>query len=134
MTVTSSGDIHVVWDDDTPGNKEIYYRKSTDGGDTWTASKRITWTPGASLSAAIAIDPTGYLHVVWYEDVSGNKEIYYSQSTDGGVSWSPGQRLTWNSGSSTFPAISANTSGNVHVVWSDYTPGNVEVYYKKYAN
>jgi hypothetical protein len=72
--------------------------------------------------------------VVWYEDVSGNKEIYYSQSTDGGVSWSPGQRLTWNSGSSTFPAISANTSGNVHVVWSDYTPGNVEVYYKKYAN
>ena len=133
MTVTSSGDIHVVWDDDTPGNKEIYYKKSTDGGDTWTASKRITWTPGASMYSGIAVDSTGQLHVVWYENVSGNNEIYYSRSTDGGASWSPGQRLTWNSGSSTFPAISADTSGNVHMVWYDDTPGNVEVYYKKFV-
>jgi hypothetical protein len=132
MAVTSSGDIHVAWDDDTPGNREIYYKKSTAGGDTWTTNKRITWTSGASLYSGIAVDSSGYLHLVWYEDVSGNDEIFHSQSTDGGASWSPGQRLTWNSGTSTFPVVSVDGSDNLHVIWSDNTPGNVEVYYKKY--
>ena len=48
IAVDSSGNLHVVWQDDTPGNSEIYYKKSTDGGATWTTSQRLTWNSGAS--------------------------------------------------------------------------------------
>jgi BNR repeat-like domain len=133
MAMLSSGDIHIAWDDDTPGNREIYYKKSADGGDTWTSSKRVTRTTNTSSDAAIAVDSSGNLHVVWDDHTPGNWEVYHSQSTDGGVTWSAGQRLTWNSGQSSFSAIAVDTLGNLHVAWSDNTPGNFEVYYKKYS-
>ena len=34
------------------------------------------------------------------------------------------KRITWTSGSSDHPFIAADPSGNLHVVWSDDTPGN----------
>jgi len=126
------GDIYVVWHDETAGNEEIFFKKSTDGGSSWAPGKRLTWNAGSSVGQVIAVNGTGHLYIVWYDNTPGNMEIYFKESTDGGESWSANKRLTWNSGSSMFPAISADMSGNVHVVWSDNTSGNVEVYYKKY--
>jgi hypothetical protein len=133
IAVNSSGHLHVVWHDDAPGNREIYYKKSINLGEDWSTAQRLTQTSGSSMDPVIAVDSSGYLHVVWQDDTSGIAEIYHRKSTDNGDTWSTVQRLTWNSGSSMFPAISADMSGNVHVVWSDNTPGNVEVYYKKYT-
>jgi hypothetical protein len=45
--------------------------------------------------------------------------------------WTPAKRLTWTSGRSNSPAIAADSSDDLHVVWSDNTPGNFEIYYKK---
>ena len=38
LAVDSLGNLHVVWNDDTPGNEEIYYKMSKDGGTSWTAA------------------------------------------------------------------------------------------------
>jgi len=76
MAIDSTNTIHVVWEDDTPGNREIYCRRSTDGGTTWIAAKRLTWTSGESIGAAIAVDSDNHIHVVWYDDTPGNHEIY----------------------------------------------------------
>ncbi|MEM3002136.1 MAG: choice-of-anchor D domain-containing protein, partial [Candidatus Nitrosocaldus sp.] len=129
--VDSSGNIHVVWHDNTPGNYEIYYKKSTDGGNTWTWAKRLTYTSGSSNNPAIGIDSSGNIHVVWHDNTPGNYEIYYKKSTDGGNTWTWAKRLTYTSGSSNNPAIGIDSSGNIHVVWHDNTPGNYEIYYKK---
>jgi len=45
--------------------------------------------------------------------------------------WTPAKRLTWNSGFSYFPTIAVDSTGNLHVVWQDDTPGNPEIFYKK---
>jgi hypothetical protein len=79
MAVDSSGNPHVIWSDKTPGNYEIYYRRSTDGGTIWTASERLTWTNG-SYDPDMAPDPSGHIHVVWQSDLPGNYEIYYMKS------------------------------------------------------
>jgi hypothetical protein len=129
IVVGSSGNLHLVWDDDTTGNSEIYYKKSTDGGATWSTDKRLTFTSGFSYFPDIAIDSTNHIHVVWEDSTPGNPEIYYRRSTDGGATWSTDKRLTWTSGESASPAISIDLSGNLHVVWGDKTPG--EIYYKK---
>ncbi len=131
IAVDSSNNIHMVWCDYTPGNSEIYYKRSTDEGSTWGATKRITWNSGGSVHPAIAIDSNNNLHVVWHDWTPGNPEIYYKRSTDGGSTWSPTKRLTWNSSSSRYPAIAIDSNNNLHVVWEDSIPGNSEIYYKR---
>jgi hypothetical protein len=36
IATDSKNGIHVVWNDNTPGHFEVYYKKSADGGATWT--------------------------------------------------------------------------------------------------
>jgi len=131
IAIDSNTNLHVVWCDYTAGNSEIYYKRSTDGGLTWSGSKRLTWNSGNSVYPAIAIDSNNNLHVVWHDSTPGNDEIYYKRSTDGGLSWGAAKRLTWNSGNSGYPAIAIDSNNNLHVVWEDSTPGNSEIYYKR---
>jgi hypothetical protein len=58
IAAVSSQTIHVVWDDDTPGNNEVYYKKSTNGGANWSPAKRLSWTSGQSAYSALVIDST----------------------------------------------------------------------------
>jgi BNR repeat-like domain len=132
--VDSLGRLHVVWYDDSPGNSEIYYKRSTDEGASWTVSKRLTWTTGYSLRPAIAVDASDCLHIVWQENTPLNREIYYKKSTDGGSTWTSFQRLTWTSSYSEGPAVAVDSSNKPHLVWHDATPGNWQVYYKKSAD
>ena len=126
--VTDSNGIHVVWVDYRDGNSEIYYKKSSDGGNTWTGDKRLTKDSHLSEDPAIAIDRNG-IHVVWWHDRDGNLEIYYKRSSDGGNTWTSDKRLT-NSGRSCSPAIATDSNG-IHVIWVDGRDGNSEIYYKK---
>ena len=129
IAVDGNNHIHAVWYDETPGNYEIFYKKSTDGGTMWT-TKRLTWTSGGSFNADIAVDTNNHIHVVWYDDTPGNKEIFYKRSTDGGTAWTT-KRLTTTSGDSRIPSIAADSSNYIHVAWHDNTPGNLEIFYKR---
>jgi hypothetical protein len=77
IAVDSGDAIHVAWHDDAPGNQEIYYKKSTDGGTTWSSALRLSWLSGYSNYAAIATDSARTVHLVWKDDTPGNIEIYY---------------------------------------------------------
>ena len=81
VAIGSNDTIHVVWHDYTPGNAEIYYKRSANGGTTWSAAKRLSWTSGGSKGQAIARDLSDTLHLVWYDDTPGNQEVYYRRST-----------------------------------------------------
>ena len=126
-----SDNIYLVWEDDTFGNFEIMF-KGHDGITTWSLPSRLTWTPGDSYSPTITAFSTMQPHLVWYGDHSGNNEIYYKASSNGGNTWPGATRLTWNSGYSYVPVVAVDyTTLNVHVFWADNTPGNYEIYYKK---
>ena len=128
--IASSGDlVHAVWYDLRDGNREIYYKRSADGGISWGADTRLTtnaansWYPSVSVSASA-------VHVVWQDNRDGNEEIYYKRSTDGGLSWGTDTRLTNNFGSSLSPSCAVSAS-EVHVVWYEDRDGNNEIYDKR---
>jgi hypothetical protein len=127
----ASGSLHLLWDDNSPGNFEIYYKKSVNGGVTWSTNQRLTWTGGYSELPAVALDSSGQIHLTWQDNTPGNYEIYHKGSTDGGASWTASQRLIWTAGNSSGPALAADASGRLHVTWCDLTPGNKEIYYRK---
>ncbi|OGD11389.1 MAG: hypothetical protein A2Y86_05830 [Candidatus Aminicenantes bacterium RBG_13_62_12] len=132
IAIDSSDAIHTVWRDDTPGNLDIYYKRSTDGGTSWGAAKRITWTSGNSSHPAMVVDSSDVIHVVWSDKTPGNDEIYYKRSTDGGTSWGAAKRITWTSGNSYYPAMALDSSDAIHIAWNDDTPSSDdEIYYKR---
>jgi len=45
--------------------------------------------------------------------------------------WEKNKRMTWNSGASTGPIISVDSSDIVYIAWSDATMGNTEIFFKK---
>lgn len=127
--VSGSGSVvHVVWEDYRYSNGEIYYIRSTDGGLTWGEETRLTNDPADSWDPCIAVSDST-VHIVWFDERDGNREIYYIHSTDGGVAWESDMRLTNSFGYSQYPSIAAADS-NVHVVWYDNRDMNEEIYYQ----
>jgi hypothetical protein len=131
IAIDSSNTIHVLWGHQTTDYPQIFYRRSTDGGMTWSAAKRLTWSSGGCSYPAVAIDSSSTIHIVWNDYTPGNQEVYYKKSTNGGATWGAAQRLTWTSGDSPCPAIATDSSNGIHLVWFDYTPGSCEIYYRK---
>ena len=80
-------------------------------------------------------------YVVWADETTGNGDIYFKRSTDGGATFSSTTiNLSNNTGSSVNPKISAAASSvsgsnsnnnNVYVVWVDETTGNNEILFKR---
>jgi hypothetical protein len=130
LAVDPDGNLHLVWFDEDPSPYDIYYKKSTDSGASWTSAKRLTFALGWSGYPSLASDASGRLHLVW-EETDG--ELYYRQSTNSGGTWTAIQRLTWTSGASWEPELIADPSENLHLVWSDDTSSNWEIYYKKFV-
>ncbi len=127
LAIDSSGGLHVVWYDDTPGNSDILYSTKPSGG-SWSSSVNISNNSGGSGIPRIAIDGSSGLHVVWFDDTPGNFDILYSTKPSGG-SWSDPVNVSNNSGDSGYPGIAMDGSGGLHVVWSDDTPGNLDIFY-----
>ncbi len=83
-----------------------------------------------SWMGRIAIDSQDVLHVVWSENTDNltgwgtDAEIFYSYFN--GTSWStpiPISHWAGLNGTSEQPSIAIDTHDNVHVIWSDDTPG-----------
>ena len=98
----SGNNVHIVWHDTTPGNSDILYRRSTDGGATFGSTINLSNNAGNSCYPAIAVSGNN-VHVVWEDDTPGNIDILYKRSTDGGASFTePTKNLSNNAGSSIF--------------------------------
>lgn len=121
--------VHIVWDDDWAGNREIFYRRSTNNGVDWSGNTILTINAGTSGLPSIKASGN-YTHLVWEDDRDGNREIYYSFSSNNGSSWGSDLRLTNSAGYS--GTASLCLAGNiVNVLWYDARNGNNEIYYKR---
>ncbi len=129
-TATVSGsNVLVVWADERDGNREIYYRRSTNNGLNWEPETRLTNNSGYSEAPNITVSLSN-VHVTWQDNRDGNFEVYYKRSTDGGLNWGPDTRLT-NAGGNSLRTFSTVNGTKVHVVWMDERDGNWEIYYKQ---
>lgn len=104
-----NGSIYAVWADATAavvGNPQnnhmrVQVARSRDGGNTWNVATPHETTDQNSVdrwNPWLAVGRDGTVHVIYYDtrnvaDRSG-VDLYYSFSTDGGVTFSTPQRLT----------------------------------------
>ncbi|MCH7592512.1 MAG: hypothetical protein IH989_07020 [Planctomycetes bacterium] len=98
----SRGDVYCMWADDRNDTADIYLARSTDGGFTWQTGMRVNDDPVGSGAVqwmvAMDVAPNGRIDAAWYDTRDDPQHelsaLYYSFSTDGGLSWSPNERLS----------------------------------------
>ena len=75
----SAGDtICVAWQDDRGGTNDVWFKRSLDGGATFSADERVDDTgtgPSAQTAPAVAVDGAR-CYVVWEDTRLGNSDVY----------------------------------------------------------
>jgi len=130
IALDSSGNISVAWEEGAPP-EEIFFRHSQDNGASWSAAVNISNTSGDSDDPKIAVDSSGNINVVWQDDDSGNNDTHFTRSEDNGATWSQVKNVSDSTDDSHDPDIAVDNSGNINVVWEEYTPTDSEVYYSR---
>jgi hypothetical protein len=126
--------LHIVYVDHRTGVRQLYYRRSTNMGQSFEPEVSLTTRYSNKFFTSVYTDRGDNVHVVW-EDSSSNTnnwEIYYLHSTNGGVSWSQEIRLTSDMGKSTEPNLTVDCANRVYVVWADNrNDPQFDIYFKE---
>ena len=72
--ITPGDQVHVVWDDDSPGNEEVLYKR--DGTDFDPTTVNLSETGDISSNPAIAVQGNN-VHVVWRE--GADRDLLYEE-------------------------------------------------------
>jgi List-Bact-rpt repeat protein len=129
--------IYVAWADVRNGNLDIYFSSSSDGGASWSANTRINDDTGSAVQYMVdlAVDGTGTVHAAWEDKRNGSWNIFYSNSTDGGRTWSANLRISSENTPGTYNrpgdyfAIEAGPGDGVSIVWTDGRGADFDIYY-----
>jgi hypothetical protein len=101
---------------------------SNAGDEPGTLTSIVDDTPGESFFPQLASGDS-VLYCVWSDDRVGHWEVYFSRSTDSGVSWSPNVQLS-ESGVNTWKTALEVAGDTLLAVWEDYREGESSLYKK----
>ncbi len=129
------GQPSVFWGDFRGGSsyREVYQRRSTDGGASWGSSdQRINPGQNTDSFAIEAAAEGSDVYVVYVSfTTSRTRHVYLLHSSDGGASWAaPRQVDTAGSGVLAGEPRVAVSGGRVHVVWRDNRNGGLDVFHR----
>jgi hypothetical protein len=114
VSPTNPNEVYVVWNDGrwdltetvcsrpNARHSDIAFSRTTDGGVTWSAPIRINDDPQGNgidqWQPSMRVASDGTIGVTWYDRRWSADHYYYDlaygQSTDGGLTWSPNQRVS----------------------------------------
>lgn len=149
-----SGALYLVYQGATSAGTNISFQRSMDHGTTWSSPITVNDDPpGTGVphdTPQVFVAPGGRVDVVWLDlrnsyptptsaKASGQGDIYYASSSDGGLSFSANRRITDRTidmnagligriGSYTWygPAEAAMGSGRLLLAWGDPRLGDVD--------
>ncbi len=154
------GNVYVSWtlfqgagnfgESNTFSPEPIMFTRSTDGGKTFSRAMQLTQAAnngsvGGRQGSTIRSAPDGSVYVIWDGAMSRRSAVLAERSVNGGVSFTqpflvsfkndvpspfPGASFRDNS----FPMADVDASGNLYVVWADYTSGHSVVKLAKSTN
>ncbi|MDE1726973.1 MAG: exo-alpha-sialidase [Thaumarchaeota archaeon] len=132
MTINGNN-VNVVWMDNTFGNFDILFSKSTDGGVTFTKPVNVSGNQQDSGYQQFVV-VGDKIYVAWTSAISDkNYDILFAKSTDGGQTFGTPINISSNPGASGWPQISVD-GNNVYTSWVDNTAGHYDIYISKSAD
>ena len=114
VALDNQGNIDVVWWDDTPGYRAVFFSRSTDGGLTFSSPQNISNDPNGSFEPQMALDSAGNIYVVW--GGWSTNSAYFTSSSDGS-NFSTPTKITDNVNGAV--SIAVGPDGCVNLGWAD---------------
>jgi len=79
----NGNDVYSVWTDNTPGNNEIFFAKSTDYGNSFDSPINLSQNNGSSAFPRLVVSESN-VYIVWYDYSLGQSDIFFARSNDKG--------------------------------------------------
>jgi len=121
VVVGTNFNIYVVW-----GGNGIKFDKSTNAGASFGTDFTLSTNNNQIGFPFICVDYSNYatrgnVYVVWDDNRSGNNDVWFQSSTNGGTSWlaSPVRVNDVTTNNQYKPAIQCDTNGTISVIYYD---------------
>jgi hypothetical protein len=118
-----SGNLHVAFEAYGLGKNltDIYYTTSTDLGAHWSKPYNLSETLGVSKHAAIGVEKSGAIDVVWADSNEEGTvpDIFFARYSSGAQTWSSPMCISNTPGVSSEPALAIGPDDSINVVWSE---------------
>ena len=94
--ISSIGEnVYIVWNDFRTGAGEVFFRHSSNRGETWEPVVQLTNTSMVNYAHPKLAADEKNLHIIYRDKIDDQKlEIYYIRSTNYGVDWLDSEKLT----------------------------------------
>ncbi len=139
LEVDKNERLHLIYEHypDLSSKDKLYYASSTDSGQSFPLITQVDDNPGpVGIGLAdIAVDDSGYIYVVWNDQRLGvyYSHIYFSKSTDGGISFSENVRVDTGSidKEGYQPRITLDNQGIIYITWKQKYSDDNDIYFCK---
>ncbi|MDP3001413.1 MAG: hypothetical protein Q8N47_28270 [Bryobacterales bacterium] len=92
----------------------------------WSPPEEVTGAGQDIMRAAVAVDGSKRVWVIWSANRDGNFDLYAKNFARG--QWSSEMRLTSDPGPDLNPVAAADAGGRVWIAWQGFRKGNLEVF------
>jgi hypothetical protein len=131
----SSSNVYTVWTDQTKGDGDTFFRRSSDAGNSFHSIVDLSNNAagGVPFESQKIAKIGSNVYVVWSE----NSDVFFKRSTDNGAHFGSTINLSNDEHASSTPQIAA-VGNNVYVAWVDSfplpEPTNSQVIFKRSTN
>lgn len=131
---SGSGDIHIAWTEDLDGGqKDIFYRRSANKGETFLPSDspiNISNSPSDSSGPLLGFDGTLNIDMAWVEGSEGGRGVVFKRSTDSGNIFSNPQTVSVTGIDSYCPVLATAGKEKIYVAYK----GNNSIYFTRWQS
>ncbi len=139
-----NSNVYVTWTDRrNEGISDVYFAKSTDGGDSFSANVQVNhYTEQSQGYPEMALDEDEVIYIVWNDSRNlykkNGRDVFMARSLDKGDSFEPEIKINDAKIPAAFeyfyPTITAWGKGHVAVAWEDKREGTYDVYLTRSDN
>ena len=139
----SGNNVYVTWWDNKTGNWQVFSRASSDNGKTFDDSvmlkgigsspvKHLKAPPSntTSVDTIVAAASGNIEYVVWWDNTTGNFEVSFAKSSDGGKTFGSPINISNSADARSVGARMVAQGNNVYIAWMDLKPGQKQVMFR----
>jgi hypothetical protein len=96
MAADANGAYYAAWLDLRGKGTRLFGATSVDGGATWSKNALVYESPDGTICQCChpsLAAGNGAVYVMWRNALGGNRDMYVAQSSDGGRTWTRGEKL-----------------------------------------
>ena len=113
----SGSSVYAVWADNTPGNREVLFSRSTDNGTSFENTRNLSNDASDSHNQEMAAFDDN-VYVIWADrDEQENTSILFRASNDGGATFDETISIGSQASVGSFPKVAAY-GDDVYVAWN----------------